>query len=138
MPKKVYVVIEIIKIFILNWFVGMVYNASISSNYTDLEMTVIGSAFLIMLGTLIVGSIILDILISIFTPKENRIVGEWEKMIDNNILRNFANMISIFFVAVMASFALQASQEQILLLFRIGFFLLIATTNLTKAYYYVG
>ncbi|MFD1900502.1 hypothetical protein [Enterococcus termitis] len=138
MSKKIYVVIEIVKIFVLSWFVGLVYNASISNDYADSEMKVIGYTFLIMLGTLIVSSIALEILVSIFMPKENRVMGEWEKLVDKNILRNFAYMLSAFFVIVMASFAFQASLGQVVLLFRIGFFVLIATTNLTKAYYYVG
>lgn len=138
MSKKIYVVIEIVKIFVLSWFVGLVYNASISSDYADSEMKVIGYTFLIMLGMLIVSSIVLEILVSIFMPKENRVMGEWEKLIDKNILRNFAYILSAFFVIVMASFAFQASLEQVVLLFRIGFFVLIATTNLTKAYYYAG
>ena len=138
MSKKIYVVIEIVKIFVLSWFVGLVYNASISSDYADSEMKVIGYTFLIMLGTLIVSSIALEILVSIFMPKENQVMGEWETLIDKNILRNFAYMLSAFFVIVMASFAVQASLGQVVFLFRIGFFVLIATTNLTKAYYYVG
>ncbi|WP_321387271.1 hypothetical protein [uncultured Enterococcus sp.] len=138
MSKKIYVVIEIVKIFVLSWFVGLVYNASISSDYADSEMKVIGYTFLIMLGTLIVSSIVLEILVSIFMPKENKVMGEWEKLIDKNILRNFAYILSAFFVIVMASFAFQVSLEQVVLLFRIGFFVLIATTNLTKAYYYAG
>jgi hypothetical protein len=138
MTKKVYVAIEIIKIFFLSWFVKMVYDASISSNYPDSEMAVIGYTFLIMLGTLVISSIVLDILISFFTPKENQVIGEWEKVINKNILRNFSYALSVFFIAIMISFALTASQEQIILILRIGFIVLITAINLTKAYYYAG
>jgi hypothetical protein len=138
MTKKVYVTIEIIKIFFLSWFVRMVYDAAISSNCPDSEITIIGYTFLIMLGTLVISSIVLDILISFFTPKENQVIGEWEKLINKNIFRNFAYALSIFFIAIMAAFALTAAQEQIILILRIGFIVLIATINLTKAYYYAG
>lgn len=138
MSKKIFVVIEVVKIFILSGLVGIVSNAAISSNYPDSEMKVIGYTFLIMLGSLIVSSIVLDILISFFTPKENKIIGEWEKVIDKNILRNFSYMLSVFFVGVMLLFALNASLEQIILIMKSGFFWLIATVNLTKAYYYAG
>jgi hypothetical protein len=111
---------------------------SISSNYPDSEMAVIGYTFLIMLGTLVISSIVLDILISFFTPKENQVIGEWEKLINKNILRNFSYALSVFFIAIMISFALTAAQEQIILILRIGFIVLIATINLTKAYYYAG
>ncbi|GEB28709.1 Uncharacterised protein [Enterococcus casseliflavus] len=138
MTKKVYVTIEIIKIFFLSWFVGMVYDAAISSNCPDSEMAVIGYTFLIMLGTLVISSIVLDILISFFIPKENQVIGEWEKLINKNILRNFSYALSVFFVIIMAAFALTAAQEQIIMILRMGFIVLITTINLTKAYYYAG
>ncbi|MGG5342358.1 hypothetical protein [Enterococcus sp. AZ192] len=138
MSKKVYIIIEVIKIFVLSWFVGLVYQASVASDHFGSELKVIGYTFLIMLGTLVISSIVLDIVISFFTPKEKHFFGEWEKMINKNILQNFAYALSIFFVAVMAAFALELAFTQIILLFHMGFFVLIATNNITKAYYYEG
>lgn len=138
MIKKVYTVVEIIKIFILSWFVGLVHHVAISNDYTSPELVVIGYTFLIMLVTVIISSIVLDILLSFFTTKEKKVFGEWEKFVQKNILRNFAYMLSLFYVAVMISFALAFSFDKIMWVFRIGFFLLIATIHITRIYYYEG
>lgn len=138
MSKKVYISIEILKIIILNWFLRMVYDVSVSSNHQNIDISVIGYTFLVMLATLVISSIILDILISIFTPKEKHRNGEWEKLINHNILRNFSYMLSVFFISFMIALAVHASFEQIVFALQAGFFMLVATIHLSKAYYYMG
>lgn len=65
-------------------------------------------------------------------------IGEWEKIVNNNVLRNFSYALSLFLFAIMVSFASNAQLESILNLLKLGFFFLITIVNLTKAYYYGG
>ncbi|MGT2907220.1 hypothetical protein [Streptococcus dentiloxodontae] len=138
MSKKVYIFLEIVKIFLISCFVSLVYHAALGAHAGKVGLPLIGTAFLIMLATVITASIVIDILISFFTPREKHVAGEWEHFVNQNILRNFAYGLSIFFVILMAAFALNVSHEPILLLLRIGFFILIAVHGITKAYYYAG
>ncbi|MGG5372752.1 hypothetical protein [Enterococcus sp. AZ196] len=139
MSKKIYNVVEVIKLFVLSWFVILVSDKSIESKYfSEYELVLIGRSFLIMLVSLIVGSILLEIFISFFIPMEVGKIGEWEKIVNNNVLRNFSYALSLFLFAIMVSFASNAQLESILNLLKLGFFFLITIVNLTKAYYYGG
>lgn len=135
MKKYFYIGIEITKIIIISLFLEIIYQASIVNNHHENYMVVIGSTFLAMLGTVIVSSILLDIIVPLITTSETRYADEWEILFNNDILQNFTYILSIFFIAIMVSFALKFVSVQILFLFKVGFLLLVITNSLSRLRY---
>lgn len=139
MSKTVNTILEVIKLIVLGGFVLFMYRVLAASKYASgYDLVMIGRSFLVMIGSLVIGSILLEILFSFFTPREGKKLGEWERIIENNVIRNFSYALSVFFTALMLSFAIHASLETILLLLKSGFICLTAVVNLTRAYYYEG
>lgn len=139
MSKTVNTVVEIMKMIALGGFVLFMYHVLAASKYSSsYELVMIGRSFLFMIASLVLGSIVLEILFSFFTPREGKKLGEWERIIENNVVRNFSYALSFFFTVLMLLFAIHASMDTILLVLKIGFIALTAVVNLTRAFYYEG
>lgn len=138
MSKKVYTIVEVFKIILLSLFLTGIYPVVSTKFLAKPELAVIGYSFLFLFGALILSTILLDIFFSFFIPREKNSFGEWEKIINNNVMRNFSYVLAAFFILMMTTFALDIPRETILLFLQLGFICLLITVNLTKAYYYEG